>query len=961
MNILKTIRQFYLSFHFCVLSLSISACYPQDLSNLSTLEDPATVQKSPNDEKEYEYLTLKNGLRLLLVSDKNTDKSAASLVAMRGQNHDPSQHLGLAHFFEHMLFIGTAKYPKVDEYQHFLVAHGGRSNAYTASDHTNYFFDVDPEYFQEGLDRFAHFFIDPLLDSDYVERERKAVHSEYQMQLKDDGWRGNAVLKRAMNPNYPGSQFHIGNNDTLSQVNRSVLKRFSRENYSADQMIAVILSKQSIQEMTDWVVPIFSMIPNRNIGRSSLDIPAFRDDELPVTLRYKPSRTEQRIVYSFPIPPEDRHYKEKPSLYITHLLGHEGSHSLYSYLKESGLITSLVASSNRIDEINSLLSIDIKLTAAGSAKTEEITDALFQYINLLKDSPVEEWRAQELAQLARLDFRFQEPVSPLNLVYRLAPFLSRFPANEVLQAPYLIENFDPELIREHLKSLTRENLVLQILDQEGEFEFIEPWFGVPYSKSTERTISTTNNRRDFKLPKTNRFIPNNLHILENDQEEPTRIFVDTTIDFWFDKDTQFRSPRTNLYLKINIKNGLNSPKDIALASLYAQLLKDRLNEFSYDAMIAGLNYDIGITQQGFELILSGYSDKQELLLAELLRGFENLSIDGDALRLYRDDLLQEWENFYKEKPYIQALSTLSHLLSSENWPPQQLADAAQDITKKEMEEWKENKIAKVRIQGLAHGNISSADLLRISKVIKKSLVLEDLPNCTSKTYHLDKSYLYEIQIDHPDAAMVFHIQDHNKSFASRAKSALAVQIMQQDYFTNLRTESQLGYVIALSNRALNGLAGLTFIAQSPVASPSHLYEETRKFLEDQIKGFSSMSTEEFEQHKAGLVSRLTESDKNLNDRSSRYWSDITLGFTILNSEEQISQHVKTMTKEEFQDYLFGVRDNLDKKSILIFSTGKFGESPSHATSIIDPNIFKSLQLQSRKRAMTLRECGHTVG
>ena len=240
-------------------------------------------------------------------------------------------------------------------------------------------------------------------------------------------------------------------------------------------------------------------------------------------------------------------------------------------------------------------------------------------------------------------------------------------------------------------------------------------------------------------------------------------------------------------------------------------------------------------------------------------------------------------------------------------------------------------------------------------------MLEEFPNCTSKTYQLDKSYLHEIQIDHPDAAMVFHIQDPNKSFSSRAKSALAVQIMQQDYFTNLRTEKQLGYVIALSNRALNGLSGLTFIAQSPVASPSHLHDETRKFLEDQIEDFSSMTTEEFEQHKAGLVSRLTESDKNLNDRSARYWSDITLGFTLLNSEIEISQHVKTMTKEDFQDYLFEVRDNLDKKSILIFSTGKFGESLSHATSIVDQNIFKNLQLQSRKRAMTLRECGHTVG
>ena len=670
---------------------------------------------------------------------------------------------------------------------------------------------------------------------------------------------------------------------------------------------------------------------------------------------------EQRIIYSFPIPPEDLHYKEKPSLYITHLLGHEGSDSLYSYLKNSGLITSLVASSTRIDEINSLLTVDIKLTASGRQKTGEITDALFQYINMLKSSPVEKWRVEELAQLARLDFRFQEPVSPLSFVYRLAPYLSRFPANEALRAPYLIDKFDPELIQEHLKSLTRENLVLQILDQEGEFEFIEPWFGVPYSKSTEKTISTMNNRLDFKLPETNRFIPTNLHILENDQEAPIRVFLDPAIDFWFDKDTQFRSPRTNVYLKINIKNGLNSAKEIALANLYALLLKNELNEFSYDAMIAGLIYDIGVTPEGFQLVLSGYSDKQEILLGELLKSFGTLSIDRQALELYRNDLLQKWQNFYKEKPYIQALSTLSHLLSSANWPPRKLADAAQDITKEEMEAWKENKLAKVSIQGLAHGNLSSTNLLRISEVIKKSLTLEELPNCTSETYRLDKSYLHKIQIDHPDAAMVFHIQDPNKSFSSRAKSALAVQIMQQDYFTNLRTESQLGYVIALSNRAINDLAGLTFIAQSPVASPSHLYDETRKFLEEQIKGLSYMSTEDFEQHKSGLVSRLTESDKNLNDRSARYWSDITLGLPLLNSDEQISQHVKMMTKEEFQEYLFEVRNNLDKKSILIFSTGKFGESPSEAASIVDQNIFKSLQLQSRKEAMSLGECGHTFG
>ena len=105
-----------------------------------------------------------------------------------------------------MLFIGTEKYPEVDGYQQFISAHGGRSNAYTSSDHTNYFFDVQPAHFEAAMDRFAQFFISPLLDPAYVDREKNAVHSEYQLQIKDDGWRSGAVIKTAMDPEYVGSR-----------------------------------------------------------------------------------------------------------------------------------------------------------------------------------------------------------------------------------------------------------------------------------------------------------------------------------------------------------------------------------------------------------------------------------------------------------------------------------------------------------------------------------------------------------------------------------------------------------------------------------------------------------------------------------------------------------------------------------------------------------------------------------
>jgi len=60
---------------------------------------------------------------------------------------------GLAHFLEHMLFMGTEKYPEENDYSKFLAENGGSSNAYTSSDHTNYYFDVSPKELNGALDR----------------------------------------------------------------------------------------------------------------------------------------------------------------------------------------------------------------------------------------------------------------------------------------------------------------------------------------------------------------------------------------------------------------------------------------------------------------------------------------------------------------------------------------------------------------------------------------------------------------------------------------------------------------------------------------------------------------------------------------------------------------------------------------------------------------------------------------
>ena len=138
---------------------------------------------SPNDTKKYSYLELDNGLRTLLISDKTADHAAASLDVHAGSLQDPKKRAGLAHFLEHMLFLGTETYPTAGDYQSFISQHGGSHNAFTAAEHTNYFFQIDASQLEGALDRFSRFFHEPLFTEEYVQREKNAVNSEEKMTI----------------------------------------------------------------------------------------------------------------------------------------------------------------------------------------------------------------------------------------------------------------------------------------------------------------------------------------------------------------------------------------------------------------------------------------------------------------------------------------------------------------------------------------------------------------------------------------------------------------------------------------------------------------------------------------------------------------------------------------------------------------------------------------------------------
>ncbi len=902
---------------------------------------PVQIVKSPNDERRYRYLTLDNEMRVLLVSDPNADKAAASLVVFRGSYDDPAEYPGLAHFLEHMLFIATEKYPDVDGYQEFISKHGGSSNAYTAGNHTNFFFDVSPDQFQPAMDRFSQFFISPLFDAEYVGREKNAVQSEYQLQLKADEWRGAAVMGEAMNPAHPESKFNIGSLETLGDGVRQALLDFFHDNYSADQMVLVAISNESLEDMQSWVTPMFSQVADLHLGPTRVQVPLFLSSDLPEVVDYKTIKQGYKVSYNFPVPAVEQYYRQKPADYVTNLLGHEGQGSLYQRLHGQGLIESLSAGTGSFDKNNSVLAVDMELTDRGYQHLDQVTEALFDYIGLLRDSPPEPWRYQEQARMAELAFRYQEQSSPTAFVYQVAPRFEDYPPGDVLAAPYLMQDFDPELIDRYVAALTPENLVMEVAGPDVPTDQVERWFKVPYQIEHQPAPRTGNATAGLSLPPPNPYLPQDLTVLSDEAEPPKLVVARPGLSVWADRDTQFDTPRSNLYLSLAIPGGIDSPRDLAMASLYVRVVRDALSEAVYPAYLAGLGYSLDVDGYGFELDISGYSDKQLTLLATVLEALTSTPIDPNRFAVLRDGLLRDWANFQDERPYTQAYGALGYLLMSSQWPPEMLIHALQGRTPEDLARWRNHRAGKFHVLALDHGNVPVEAAWALTSVLQERLSLGAFQREDPRVVNVTRASSYQIDVNHHDSAMVLYLQDQDSTVEARARSALAAAILRPAYFTSLRTRQQLGYVVAVTNQTLRKRSGLAFIVQSPVASAAKLERATQAFLTEELESVSAMPEDVFASYKKGVITTLTEKDKNLSERGQRLWNNLELGVTSFDLNQQIADQVAQLDKAELVNYLTRTTAHFDDDRLLVYSKGKFDEAPAGGQPVASVKEFKA--------------------
>jgi len=180
-----------------------------------------------------------------------------------------------------------------------------------------------------------------------------------------------------------------------------------------------------------------------------------------------------------------------------------------------------------------------------------------------------------------------------------------------------------------------------------------------------------------------------------------------------------------------------------------------------------------------------------------------------------------------------------------------------------------------------------------------------------------------LEVDHNDASMVLYVQDEQSSFESRARSSLLTHLVAPSFFSSLRTEQQLGYVVSAVNTQLRDRGGISFVIQSPVVGPDTLRDRALAFMTAQEGVLSEMSDEEFDANKGGLIAKLTQKDKNLSQRSNRYWGNLDQGVTTFDSNMQLAKAVSDLSKGDMQAFLNAVNGKLGNQYMMVYSEGKF--------------------------------------
>jgi len=329
---------------------------------------------------------LPNGLRLIVQDHRAADIVAVYLYVGVGVRYERPDQLGYSHFQEHMLFKGTDKWGPgyIDR---TVEGIGGRTNATTSFDFTDFYILVPAESMETAMQTLADMAFRSTFDPAEVAREREVIFEEANIETDNPK---TAIIRQlygmvfADNPyGYPV----LGTRATMNAATSAILKAYNKKYYTPENMTLVVAGPVDVKTVRSMVDRVWGVIPST--GYKTVPAPAPRP--LSGAVRKAVERPEQqaRLALGWQAPPTNDFTGDTVDLLTTILAGAESSR-LAVRLRDKERLVSSITMSYSAQMGGGIVSVRAELEAKDLERVEQII--LEEIARMQADGPTEEER-----------------------------------------------------------------------------------------------------------------------------------------------------------------------------------------------------------------------------------------------------------------------------------------------------------------------------------------------------------------------------------------------------------------------------------------------------------------------------------------------------------------------------------------------------------------------------------------
>lgn len=896
-----------------------------------------TINKSERDDRNYQVIQLENQMKVLLISDPSAVKSLASLALPVGSLQDPMSQQGLAHYTEHMVLMGSKKYPQPSSFSEYLTQHAGSYNASTAKYRTTFYFEVENSAFDGAVDRLADAIEAPLLNPSNADKERHAVDAELTMARANDGFRIGQVDAETINPKHPAAMFSGGNLETLSDKPNSVLQqelaKFHQNNYSANIMVGVLYSDQPLNQLAQLAVDTFGRIVNKDITVKPITEVALTPDTLGKWIYMQPAQPKKMLYIQFPMENDLTKFADKTDEYIGYMISNRSPDTLFDKLQKKGLIESISSSSDPIRYGNSgIFGIYVNLTDKGSAMRNEVIADIFAYLSLLSKQGISQDYYDEIKKVLQLQFKYPDITRDMSYVEWLSSQMLFYPTEHILDSDYVATNFNPQAIAARLKGLTPENARIWVIAPNEQTDKLAYFVNAPYhiediTAGDLKHLHALIHNHDFSLPLINPYIVDNFELVtqSNDKRAQDDTFNASGNHMHFSSQYFANEPKAAIILSLRNNWAFDSAKRQVMFSLLDYIVSRELATLDFQANVAGVDLSTS-ADSGLSITLSGFNQHLDEMLVEILATYHNALIDKNTLELAKSWYLEKLAAADYANSYSLALQPINALSSIPYFERETKKSLVEAITPAQLVQYRQQLLFDSVPYMFSLGNLSYEQSAKMYQDIRQTLNEKSQyqKNQTIKiAYKSDAIISKNTQTTDNALLMAFVPKGYDK-ITSQITSYLLYKIISPWFYDQLRSQEQLGYAVFSPPIAVGDSTGIGFLIQSNQYDPAYLNERYQAFYPIILDKLNALTDEQFAQYRQATIDELSLPPQTLDEEFSDYLGDYYQSLFDFKSKQQRIVRLSKLTKTELIEFY---RQAVMAPNGLVIASEVLGQQP----------------------------------